>query len=72
MSLSTSRYQLANAMKTLQAQWNVAGEKWRDTVRTEFAEKHYEPLVARMQGVLAAMDRLDNVLAQARRDCGDE
>jgi hypothetical protein len=71
MSLSTGRYQLANAFKVLKQEWEGTSNFWRDVVRKEFAEDHFEPLATRLSTVLTAIDRLDNALGQMRRDCGD-
>jgi hypothetical protein len=71
MSLATGRYQLANAFKTLKAEWEATEAVWRDIVRQEFAADHWEPLATRVGAVLTAMDRLDQTLSQAKHDCGE-
>jgi hypothetical protein len=69
MSLSTGRYQLANAFKALKLEWQSTDTVWRDQVRTDFAETYWEPLEARLASVLTAIDRLDQALGQMKRDC---
>ena len=69
MSLSSGRYQLANAFKILKAEWESTENIWRDLVRKEFADNHWDPMAARLSSVLTAMDRLDNALAQMKQDC---
>ena len=69
MSLSAGRYQLANAFKSLKQEWEATENIWRDIVRRDFAEHHFDPLAARLASVLAAMDRLDEALGQMERDC---
>ncbi len=69
MSLSTGRYQLANAFKSLKLEWESTENAWRDQVRKDFAETYFEPLATRMASVLTAMDRMDQSLAQMKQDC---
>jgi hypothetical protein len=70
MSVSAGRYQLANAFKSLKAEWEATDNVWRDIVRKDFAEAYWDPLATRVGAVLTAMDRLDQALAQMRQDCG--
>jgi hypothetical protein len=69
MSLSAGRYQLANAFKIVKQEWEATENVWRDTIRKEFAEDHWEPMAARLSSVLTAMDRLDNALTQMKQEC---
>ena len=69
MSLSSGRYQLSNAFKSLKLEWEATENIWRDVVRKDFAESHWEPMVARLTSVLSAMDRLDQALGQMKQDC---
>jgi len=70
MSLSTGRYQLANAYKSLKQEWDATENFWRDVVRQDFTEQRWDPLSERVASVLTAMDKLDQALAQMRQDCG--
>ena len=69
MSLAAGRYQLANAHKSLKAEWLATENVWRDQVRQDFAETYWDPLEARLASVLGAMDRLDQALAQMKQEC---
>jgi predicted negative regulator of RcsB-dependent stress response len=69
MSLSTGRYQLANAFKALKQEWEGTENVWRDIVRKDFADAYWDPLAIRLASVLTAMDRLDQALAQLKQDC---
>jgi hypothetical protein len=69
MSLSTGRYQVSNAFKSLKQEWETTENVWRDVVRKDFADEHWDPLAARLSSVLGAMDRLDQALAQMKQDC---
>jgi hypothetical protein len=69
MSLSSGRYQLSNAFKSLKLEWEATENVWRDAVRKEFAEAHWDPMAGRLASVLSAMDRLDQSLEQMKQDC---
>jgi hypothetical protein len=69
MSLSTGRYQLANAHKVLKLEWQATEESWRDVVRKDFEDHYWDPLSIRLTSLLTAMDQLDQVMAKLRQDC---
>jgi len=69
MSLSTGRYQLTNAFKSLKAEWEGTDSVWRDVVRKDFEQAHWDPLAVRLSALLTAMDRLDQVMANVKSDC---
>jgi hypothetical protein len=69
MSLATGRYQLASALKTLRVRWDHTCMSWRDSVRREFTERYWNNLEGQVPAALAAIDRLDQILAQVRQEC---
>ncbi len=69
MSLATGRYQLASAMKALSVRWDQTCMQWRDTVRREFTVRHWNTLEGQLPALLTAIDRLDQLLVQARQEC---
>jgi hypothetical protein len=69
MSLAAGRSQLSNAYKSLKQEWEATENVWRDIIRKEFADNHWDPLSARLSSVLTAMDRLDQALAQMKQEC---
>jgi hypothetical protein len=69
MSLSAGRYQLSNAFKALKAEWDATENIWRDVVRKDFADTYWDPLSVRLAALMTATDRLDQVMAQMKRDC---
>ena len=69
MSLSAGRYQLANAFKSLKQEWEATENVWRDVVRKDFTDDHWDPLATRLAAVLTAMDRFDQALSQMKQDC---
>lgn len=72
MSLSAGRYQLANAFKSLKQEWESTEGVWRDVVRKDFADQHWEPLEARLASILTAIDRLELEIASMHNDCGTQ
>ena len=71
MSLDTGRYQLYAALKTLRERWEDTKETWQDAVQMKFADDVWEPVEQHSQAALSAIDRLSQVVARARQDCGD-
>jgi hypothetical protein len=69
MSLDAGRARLFSGYKTLQEQWGEVQLYWHDVVQKEFTEQHWEPLEPCVIRMLAAIDRLGQVLFQAKQDC---
>jgi hypothetical protein len=69
VSLDTGRYQLYSTWKTLQERWQETDRYWRDPVRQQFEEQHWSPLEPAVLSTLTAIDRLAQVLIQARNEC---
>ena len=69
MSLDTGRNNLMKAYKNLQERWLEVQRYWQDVVQKDFAERHWEPLGPRVVGVLAAADRLGQILQRVQREC---
>jgi len=69
MSLDAGHNSLLKAYRNLQASWLEVQRHWHDVVQKEFAEQHWEPLEPRVVGVLAAADRLGQVLNRMRQEC---
>lgn len=71
MSLDVGRYHLSSAHKALLQHWDETCRRWHDPVRDELAKKHLEPLAPLVTKTLGAIDRLAVLVAQVRRDCGE-
>jgi hypothetical protein len=69
MSMATGRYQISSAMKTLRVRWDETCMSWRDAVRREFTERYWNTLEGELPKLETVIDRLDQVLAQARQEC---
>ncbi len=70
MSLATSRARLQGALKELRAHWDQARTKWDDPMSREFEKRYLAPLEPMVRNTISALDKMDTILAQARRDCG--
>ncbi|MHC4128868.1 MAG: hypothetical protein ACYTE6_08030 [Planctomycetota bacterium] len=70
MSLATSRARLQGTLKELRARWDEARAKWDDPMSREFEKRYLAPLEPSVRSAMSAMEKMDGILAQARRDCG--
>jgi hypothetical protein len=69
MSLQEGRGRLYSSLKTLQAHWDQTEPHWRDTMKVQFIEQILTPLQEQTTAALQAVDRMDLILHQMRRDC---
>ncbi len=69
MNLDAGRNMMYKAHKTLGERWLSVQNDWHDTVQKDFARQHWEPLEPRVVGLLAAVDRLAQVLAKVKQEC---
>ncbi len=69
MSLSGGRDLLSGALKTLQGHWQLTEPLWQDAMRLQFVEQMLTPLEDQTVAALQAIDRMDVLLQQMRRDC---
>lgn len=72
MPLSTGRAKLFNGLKTLRAQWQRVQDVWDDSVSREFEETVFKLLDDETQSTIRANDRMDQVLGQMFRECGED
>jgi hypothetical protein len=71
VSVAAGVMKLNTAMKTLLGRWDEVGDDWDDAVRRDFEENYLEPLRAQTQATVREMERLGEVLRNARRHCDD-
>lgn len=69
MELSTGSTKLSHVLKNLRVQWDESQAGWNDKVRHDFEETHFRELEARVTSALGAIERLAQVLAQAKAEC---
>lgn len=70
MSMGVGRTRLKAAMKELLVHWDLVKAKWDDPVRADFEGKFLKTLEPRVHTAATAMEKMEGVLAQVRRDCG--
>lgn len=58
---------LAAALQALELDWQTAQDSWRDEVGRSFEREHLTPLLLQGRATLAALEGLDRVIDQARR-----
>jgi hypothetical protein len=69
MSLDGGRDHLAGLLKTLLSYWDHASPYWQDTMKVQFLDQVLTPLEEQTAVALQAIDRMDVILRQMRRDC---
>jgi hypothetical protein len=70
MSLSTGRTKLQAALKDLRIKFDRSQDAWDDAARDRFQSTHLEPLEPAVRSALAAMEKMADLLARARNECG--
>ncbi len=70
--LHTGRNRLSKATKDLREQWRETREVWNDGNARAFVERHLEPLGPEVTLMVAAVNRLQEVLEKAERACSDD
>jgi hypothetical protein len=71
MSLSSGSGKLNLALKALLLRWEETQGQWNDPVSQAFDENHYRPLESQLLATLRALDRLAQILDQARKECSE-
>jgi hypothetical protein len=69
MKTDAGRGRLYDALEQLKHRWDDVEPHWRDQVRLEFEEKIWGPLVQLAEDEMRAIDRLNQIFVQARREC---
>ncbi len=69
MSLQGGRDLLSGAVKTLLGHWDHTAPYWGDTASVQFVEHVLTPLQEHLGAALRAVDRMNVILQQMRRDC---
>ena len=70
MSMGVSRARLKAAMKELRVHWDLVKTKWDDPVSADFEKKFLGTLDPRIRAAASAMEKMEGILTQVRRDCG--
>lgn len=72
MSVSTGRFQLANAYKSVTEAWDQTETHWRDSVREQFVTDYWNTLVTQVPMVLTGLDQLDVIFTRIRIECSPD
>ena len=70
MSLSVGRAKLLSALKDLRTRWDRVHMKWDDPVSRQFEKEFLEPLEGKVRAGVSAMENINEIIHQARNDCG--
>lgn len=69
MSLSASRSRLNALTRELSVRWQETREAWTDAKRAEFERQYLDALFSAVDRAGSALEQLDELVTQARRDC---
>ena len=70
MSLAGGRGRLHGAFKELKVKWDKTRMSWDDANSRAMEETVLDPLERKVQSSMIAMEKMMEILARARRDCG--
>ncbi len=70
MSLTPGRARLRESCVMLRAAWEVSGQRWTDSQHEYLGEHFIRPLEHSLRTAENAIDLMDDILRQVRRDCG--
>lgn len=71
VDLYTGSARIRLAFENLHHAWQNAADNWNDPVSRAFFEAHLEPLTPDVKNALDAAGRMQTLLDQAQRDCGE-
>ena len=69
MSLATGRMKLVSALKDLRGRWDRVRVRWNDPVAMAFEKQFLANLDGKVRSGAAAMEQMQELVAQARREC---
>ena len=67
--MSQGSARLSHCLKSLRESWEVAKERWSDTVARDFEKNHLIPLEQQASTAIHGMDKLSEVLHKILQDC---
>ena len=63
---------LQSAMETLQRDWELSQEFWKDEASRSLEENYLQPILKQLKETADATARLSEVIARAERECEPE
>ncbi len=71
MSVEGARTRIQGSMKDLRVKWSETESVWRDATAATFSARYIEQLEDAVRSALPAMERMAEILARVRSECGD-
>ena len=71
MSMDGARTRAQGALKELKVKWTEASASWNDVTAKAFERRYIEQLEQAVRAALPAMEKMAEVLARVRSECGD-
>ncbi len=72
MSANVAKANLMDAMKQLRARFDAIKYVWNDEAAKRLEREVIDPLEPKILTAVKGMEHVGELLAQARRDCGDD
>ena len=69
MNLTGNKAQISGSTKELILRWSETKNYWHDPKSKEFEERYMLELMARVDKVTTLIDKLEEVLQKAHKDC---
>lgn len=72
MSANVAKANLLDALKQLRARFDIIKHTWEDEAAKRFEREVIDPLEPRILSAVKGMEHVAELMAQVRRDCGDD
>lgn len=69
MNLHDGKSKITDAAAKLRANWSDVQADWRDAVSRDFEENHLAPLEPKINTVLRAVERMQELLSRVEQEC---
>jgi hypothetical protein len=69
MNLHDGKSKLTDASARLRAHWADTQSEWHDAVSRDFEENHLAPLEPKINSVLRAVERMQELLSRVEQEC---
>lgn len=71
MSVKVAQANLMDALKQLRFRWEQVRSEWDDHASRRFEKEVLEPLEPQILAAIKGLDHVNDLMAQARRECED-
>jgi len=69
MSLAVGRSKLMGSLRDLMLRWEKTKMSWDDPMSADVERTILEPLEPKVRAAVAAMEKMAEILARAKREC---